>query len=250
MFTQEEALALTLGLLLARRLMLVQSTAAIEGALAKIDRVLPESVRGRVQAVQGALSFTATQGADQPSDPGILLTISSAAQHNQRVWLRYQGFGVEESQRVVDPYGVVHHHGRWYVAGWCHLRQDVRTFRLDRIAEIQTLDEAFVRPTVFDCAEFVLQSLASFPSGWPVEVLLKVSEAEARRRIPSDFGRLEAVRNGVLLRTQADDLDWIARRLVNFGCPFWVRHPPELSDALRDVARRITRSAGRRRQLL
>src|SRR5437660_692589 len=55
MFNEEEALALILGLLASRRAGLLDAAPAIEGALAKIDRVLPDRLRGRVQAVQGAL---------------------------------------------------------------------------------------------------------------------------------------------------------------------------------------------------
>src|ERR1043166_9389139 len=58
MFTEEEALALIVGLLISRRVGFGDAAPAVEGALAKIDRVLPVRLRGRVQAVQGTLSFT------------------------------------------------------------------------------------------------------------------------------------------------------------------------------------------------
>ncbi len=54
MFT-EEARALTLGLLAAKRVGIAMTTPAVEGALAKIDHVLPEAVRERVQALQETL---------------------------------------------------------------------------------------------------------------------------------------------------------------------------------------------------
>src|SRR5260370_1288203 len=55
MFTEDEALAMPLGLLAARRLGLAVAAPAIEGALAKVDRVLPTTLRERVQAVQAML---------------------------------------------------------------------------------------------------------------------------------------------------------------------------------------------------
>ena len=54
MFNEEEALALILGLLASRRVGLLDAAPAVEGALAKIDRVLPDRLRGRVQAVIAA----------------------------------------------------------------------------------------------------------------------------------------------------------------------------------------------------
>jgi predicted DNA-binding transcriptional regulator YafY len=244
MFTEEEALALSLGLLVSRRLGLAEAAPAVEGALAKLDRVLPDQLRGRVQAVQGALAFTPLRGTNRPSDPATLIALTSAAQGTRRVHLRYRT-GDDLTERDIDPYGVVHHQGRWYVVGWCHLRDDVRMFRLDRIMGLEPRTELFARPADFDCAEYVLHSLATIPYGWPIEVLLELTLDEARRRIAPDTGTLEAVRDGVLLRTQADHLDWMARLLVQIGCPFRVVHPPELRDALREMARQIKRYARR-----
>src|ERR1700726_539497 len=67
MFTEDEALALTLGLLAARRLGMTMAAPAVEGALAKIDRVLPEALRERVQAVQETLVLTSISSERSPS---------------------------------------------------------------------------------------------------------------------------------------------------------------------------------------
>src|SRR5919108_3448877 len=79
MFNEEEALALILGLILSRRAGLTDSAPAIEGALAKIDRVLPDRLRGRVQALQGALAFTPLRESAMSSNPAALLMLSEAA---------------------------------------------------------------------------------------------------------------------------------------------------------------------------
>jgi predicted DNA-binding transcriptional regulator YafY len=205
---------------------------------------LPDRLRGRVQAVQGALTFTPLRGFGELTDPAALLAVSAAAQDNRRVWMRYQGTD-DQTERSIDPYGVVHHRGRWYIVGWCHLRDDVRMFRLDRVLAHQPLDETFARPLDFDCAAYVLDSLARVPWGWPVEVFLEISLDEARRRIPPDIGTLEETVGGVLLRTQADPLEWMARQLVLIDCPFRIEHPPELREAVRKLARQLSRQARR-----
>src|SRR5947209_16379363 len=61
MFTEDEALSLTLGLLASRRLGLTVTAPAVEGALAKIERVLPLELRGRVQAIQETLVLDFTR---------------------------------------------------------------------------------------------------------------------------------------------------------------------------------------------
>jgi predicted DNA-binding transcriptional regulator YafY len=244
MFNEEEALALILGLLASRRAGLLNAAPAVEGALAKIDRVLPDRLRGRVQAVQGTLAFTPLRGDSAASNPNVLLGISEAAQENRRVWLRYRA-GDDVTERTIDPYGVVVHRGRWYTVGWCHLRDDIRMFRLDRIMLLEPRNESFSKPLDFNCVDYVLQSLATIVWGWPIEVHLELSLEEARRRVAPDMGTLEPTRGGVLLRTQADALDFMARFLVQIDCPFRVLHPPELRDAVRQLAKRLSRYARR-----
>jgi predicted DNA-binding transcriptional regulator YafY len=244
MFNEEEALALILGLLAARRSGMLDAAPAVEGALAKIDRVLPDRLRGRVQALQGAVAFTPIRTIETGSNPAMLLTVGAAAQDSRRVWLRYRA-GEDVTEREIDPYGVVHHRGRWYAVGWCHLRQDVRMFRFDRMLTVEERDDTFMKPLDFNCVDYVLQSLATMQWGWPIEVLLDLPLTEARRRIAPDMGTLEARRRGVLFRTQGDALDYMARYLVQIDCPFRVLHPPELRDAVRMLGRRLAGYARR-----
>ncbi|UQZ85084.1 HTH domain protein [Paenibacillus konkukensis] len=49
-------------------------------------------------------------------------------------------------QRRVDPYGLVYWKGKWYIVGFCHLRGDVRSFRVDRIRALTRTDARFARP--------------------------------------------------------------------------------------------------------
>jgi hypothetical protein len=81
--------------------------------------------------------------------------------------------------------------------------------------------------------------------GWPIEVLLELPMEDARRRVAADMGTLEQTRDGVLLRTQGDALEYIARYLVQLECPFRVLHPPELREAVRQLSRQLARYARR-----
>src|SRR5690348_4993803 len=113
MFTEDEALALTLGLLAARRLGLTVAAPAVEGALAKIERVLPTALRERVQAVQETLVLDVTPAGVTPTTE-IVSTLSTAAQQGHRVWMRYQSWQSEPTERAVDLYGLVYRSGFWY----------------------------------------------------------------------------------------------------------------------------------------
>ncbi len=243
MFAEDEVLAISVGLLSVRRLGLAETAPAVERALAKLDRVLPPPLRRQVQGIQASLAFTPIRSPGAPTDSRIVLALSSAAREGRRVWLRHQAWQGEETRREVDPYGLVHHRGLWYLAGWCHLRNDRRLFRADRIVEVQPREQRFARPPDFDAVAFVLDSLARLPYGQRVEVLLDLTLQDARQRVPEDLALLQEAPGGVMLRLETDDFDWTARTLVGLGCRFTVIQPPELRDALRRLAQRLGEAA-------
>lgn len=247
MFTEDEALALTLGLLAAKRVGIAMTTPAVEGALAKIDRVLPEALRERVQAVQDTLVLNIASSDLSRSAPGgsVVLTFSAATQQEKRVWMRYRASQADETERAVDPYGLIFQAGLWYTIGYCHLRQDMRTFRLDRVLQAEQLDEHFTRPPGFDAIEQLRRSIASMPGTWKVEVLLEMPWEEAEREVSPNTAMLEQVPGGVLLSTYTQSLDWMANFLVSLRCPLVVREPAELREALRERAAEIVAQAER-----
>jgi predicted DNA-binding transcriptional regulator YafY len=238
MLTDDEALAITLGLLAARKLGLSVAAPSVEGALAKVERVLPPAVRERVGAVQATL-LTDLQPARAMPAGDVLVTLSAGVREGRRVWIRYAAFSGAETEREIDPYGVVFVTGRWFTAGYCHLRCDRRVFRLDRIQAAELRDATFAHPAGFDPLGYVQASLARTPGTWTVEVLLRTTPADARDRVSPTVATLEETAGGVLFRCAAQDLGWIARLLVSLDCPLVVRDPPELRDELRRLADRV-----------
>lgn len=243
MLTNDEALAITLSLLAARRQGVAAEPHLIEGALAKIERVLPESLRLRLQAVQDAVAFVPAPTTPQPPGETLLLT-SAAVKQQQHLHLRYQSRG-EETARLVDPYGIVSHWDQWYLVGWCHLRQAVRVFRLDRIVSALVEATTFTRPPNFDSLHHVLESLATTPRGWLVEILMEMTVAEARRHLPPGSAIFEESDDGVIMRLYSIDLRVTARYLLWLDCPFVIRRPPELRTIILTIAAEVTASANR-----
>jgi predicted DNA-binding transcriptional regulator YafY len=239
MFTNEEALGLALGLLAARTLGLVGVAPAVEGALAKLERVMPEALRGRVRNLEETVSIALARPAT-PADSETLLTLAAAVGERRRVRLRYRSGWAGESERMVDLYGVMQQEGYWYAAGHCHLRGGMRLFRLDRILGTELLDDTFARPAGLDSPEAVLSAVANTPGDeWSVEVLLETSAEDARWQLPSIGMALEQAEGGTLLRCSTWSLDWIARALAGLDCSFIVRRPGELRDALEWRAEKI-----------
>jgi proteasome accessory factor B len=95
------------------------------------------------------------------------------------------------SRRDVDPYAMVYREGAWLVVGWCHLRQEIRSFRVDRIHEAAMAPKPkspdFERPPDFDVKTYATRSPWTFTSEPPEEVQLALS-AEAAEVANEDFG--------------------------------------------------------------
>lgn len=235
LFTDDEALAIMLGLLAARRLGLVSSASTVEGALAKVERVLPQDVRARIAAVQQTATFDPVRGVTLPTTDTVM-SVAAAVNDQQRIMIQYASAQGEETERAVDLYGLVHLMGRWYAPGFCHLRRDLRLFRLDRIRQITPNAETFQRPPHFDPLGFVHDALAVAPNAWHVEALLHTTLEEARREIPAYEAALEPSGDGVIFRANVECLDSAARYLVRLGFRFEVRKPTELCAVLQELA--------------
>ncbi|MGQ4807229.1 3'-5' exonuclease DinG [Candidatus Entotheonellaceae bacterium PAL068K] len=68
-------------------------------------------------------------------------TLQDALQTGKLLHLRYQGSNGAQTTRVVRPLELSYERGRGYLRAFCHLRQEERNFRFDRIVEIQMLTE-------------------------------------------------------------------------------------------------------------
>jgi predicted DNA-binding transcriptional regulator YafY len=241
MLTDDEAVAVVLGLLAGERLGL--STG--DTALAKIQRVLPAPLRERTDAVRRTLGFTAPSRPPSGAAPAaaVLLALGEAAARRRRVQLAYRSWRGQDSIRELDPYGLVLHAGKWYVTGYDHAQAEVRTFRMDRILDVRLGPDSFEPPPDFDAVGQVSRALAAVPYAHEVEVVFATTLDEARRRIPPMVAALSEVDSGVLMLARAERLDGMAQMLAGLGWPFVIRRPDELRDAVRALAARLVEDA-------
>lgn len=249
MLSDDEALAVTLGLHAARRMGLALAAPAVEGSLAKLERVLPAPVRARLEGVLATLVTDLPGPSAKASSPqaAVVATLGEAIQEDRRVRLRYADWKGELTEREVDPYGIAYVSGRWFTVGWCHLRQDLRMFRLDRVRACELLAAGFTPPENFDALAYVHRSLALSPACWDIEVRLSLPLAEAATLVPPVFADLAPdtcdPEGHTCLCCTANDLDFVARQLMNLCCDIEVVAPPELADAFAGLAERATRIA-------
>jgi predicted DNA-binding transcriptional regulator YafY len=233
MLRDDEAVAVVLGLLATK------TSDAVDSALTKINRVLPSTLRRQVEALEETLAFTrAPSGV--PVDAGAVLLLADAIRRRRRLQCAYRTFAGDESERELSPYGIVVHSGRWYLAAYDHTRDDLRTFRVDRMWRTAVAGaDALPPPEGFDAVAYVARSLASTPWTWEVEVLLDLPLDLAAQRIPPTLAEVVDDPAGTLLRMHVDSLDWMASVLAGLGCDFSIRQPDELRASVQGLAERL-----------
>jgi predicted DNA-binding transcriptional regulator YafY len=243
MLGDDEAVAVALGLIAAGR----QGLSSAEGALAKIQRVLPEALRRRVQALESTLGFTMPPTVGSPVAGQTVLLLADTIRRRQRVCARYRSFEGEETDRELSPHGLVVHSGRWYLAAHDHARRDLRTFRVDRMSRVSAVDRsAIAPPDGFDPVEHVSRSLARVPWPWEIEVLLDLPLDQAAQRLPGALAELLDANGRTLLRMRVSSLDWMAGLLAGLGCDFTINRPEELRASVGRLADRLARTASDR----
>ena len=164
-----------------------------------------------------------------------------AAHERKQLAIEYQSYTNEITERVIDPYGIAVHTGIWYAAGYCHLRHDLRTFRLDRIRSVHLTDDTFERPKDFDVLGHVLDSIAQQPGSWTIEIRMKTTFDEARRIFPAYMALLAMEGDEVVMRCYTSQLDWMAQWVLRIPCPFVIVQPVELRQLAREAAEKVMR---------
>ncbi|NMR18826.1 YafY family protein [Cellulomonas fimi] len=248
MLTDDEAVAVVLGLRAAERAGLATTDhAATANALAKVSRVLPRALGQRIDSLLSTAQFTTPARPSAPAGAGAdtLLDLAWAAHARRTVVIAYTAWDGQESQRELDVYGLVFHFGRWYATGHDHGRDDVRTFRLDRIASVRQGDGSYAVPADFDATTQVVSGIAAVRWSHEVSVVLRTTLAEAGERLPPSVGQLSEHRDGVLLEARVEHLDGMARMLAGLGWDFEVITPDALRDEVLALSDRLRVSAVR-----
>jgi predicted DNA-binding transcriptional regulator YafY len=249
MLTDDEAVAVVLGLIAAGRIGLTAETPAAAAAEAKVSRVLPAPLAERLAALRQSLGFTmrAAAGHEAPGSD-ILLVLGSATRSHQRVTITYRTRADEVGDRDLDPYGLVFHSGRWYAVGHDHRSGEIRSFRADRIDAITPTGRRFRPPEGFDAVEHLNRQWATRGYRWQVEVLIEGDLAAVRRRVPASVAELTQTDHGLLMRCRAERLDGMAQMLAGLGRPFTVLAPHELRPAVAEYAARLAEWSARTAQ--
>jgi proteasome accessory factor C len=170
-----------------------------------------------------------------------LRTLVTAAKKRERVELTYASASRHQAEtRPVDPYGIVHHAGEWYVVGFCHKRGDVRTFRIDRIASLRPIGETFERPADFDLDAYRRERLY-VPSADAINVRIELDPL-AVTRIGANWpvGEVTTRDDGSAeLLIDCEGFEWVTGWVLGLGRHAHIVGPADARAAMRERIDRL-----------
>ncbi|WP_330277229.1 WYL domain-containing protein [Lentzea sp. NBC_00516] len=235
----DEAVAVAVGLRTASGFENIGETAV--RALLKVEQVLPSALRHRVAALEIA---TVPHTSPAPAvDAGLLTLVGTACRDRQRIRFGYVGHTGEESQREAEPHRLVTWGRRWYLVAWDLVREDWRTFRLDRMS-VRTPFGARFTPREIpggDAGAFVAARVAD---RWPVQGVVRLSVPASAAVGWRSYGEVLAVdETSCHVRVGGETMDDVVFMLASITVEFEVVSPPELATALLRAADRFRRAA-------
>jgi predicted DNA-binding transcriptional regulator YafY len=245
LITNEEAFALSLGLRALRQIGLSAFAPATEGALAKLGRVLPEALRESVQTVEEVVAIEPGPWVVSTSVDSVIRA-ATAIRGCRRLRFAYQSRSEENSRREINPYAVIHTDGRWYLIGYCLLRKDLRTFRLDRASNLEVRTATFQRPPKFDAHAHLKQSMPFIQSGYQIDIWIDMPAEQAGRVFAPFRVATESEHGGTRVRCGRDNLRMFAAMLLSIGCRTVIREPKELRATFKDMAKLAEQTAKNR----
>jgi len=234
-----ELFALTLG---ARMLEAYAGSAYaldLRSAITRLTERLPEQTWLDLQQIaEDRLVFRS--GAETNLNLDVWQQLEEACRGSKQVWMSYYTASRNAtSERVLDPYLLHIYRGtNPYVIGWCHKRDEVRWFRVDRIRELKLLEDGFERKPDFNAKDHLEMIFQHEVGGVPVTVRIwfdaKVAPYIRERRWHPTQELQEHEDGAVTLQMVVRGMNDVKRWVLGYGRGARVLEPPELVAMVRD----------------
>ena len=179
-FTLTELMSLHLGRHLLVPLRGTPVGEAIHTALEKVSATLGPAAKAFLTSLDRSISARTVQAKDYSHASETLRALQHALQERHTVEAKYHSFGRDTvSSRRLDPLHLWYQQGGIYLAAYCHTRQQVLTFALERFRQVRVTEDTFGAPREFNLDRYLEGSFGIF-RGEPVRVALRFSRQVAR----------------------------------------------------------------------
>lgn len=144
MFTREEASSFIAAEKLMEKFTDKELQSYYTSAAFKLKAVLQSSDKDWVSTIESNILMQPTGKLFNEKAPNTLAVLFRSIAEKTQIILVYQAIEADDAtERLIEPVGVFHENDNWYTLGFCHLRNDYRQFRTDRIHQIKTTEKPF-----------------------------------------------------------------------------------------------------------
>jgi predicted DNA-binding transcriptional regulator YafY len=234
--TFEEALALIYGIkLLEKQRGPIQAGTELKE---KLLELLPNQLRHEIEDYQKQFEVSANSAIDYSKAGGLFKRLNEAIRQQQNLAMEYYSFASGElKNRIIDPYQIVYRDGFWYLVAYCHLREEIRLFRVDRIRKLDFTDGHFTKSEAFDLESY-LGSAWQMERGAEYTFSVRFWGAAARYLRETRFHPsqriLETSDGSLLFTAKACGLKSVTRWVLQFGGEAEVLEPVELRETVKN----------------
>lgn len=153
-FAFDEAMALLYGIKLAERQRgLFRVPVNLKQ---KLISLLPRNLSEEMENIQERLEVSSGQTGDYAGKGELFRDLNQAIKNNRVIRMEYYSFARDElTTRDVEPYQLVFSEGFWYLVAFCHQREEIRLFRVDRIKQLEETGAGFELPPQFNYEDYM-----------------------------------------------------------------------------------------------
>ncbi|MGI9657866.1 MAG: helix-turn-helix transcriptional regulator [Gaiellaceae bacterium] len=240
LLSDDEAVAIAVGLRTAGDQPIAGIGDSAMGALVKVGQLLSPTLQRQVESIAGGADVLPSPTA-RPVALGTLTALARASRDAERVRFDYRGWDSDPTERHVEPHDVVPLDRRWYLLAWDLERDDWRCFRLDRIEDPRSTNRAFARRTLpaVDATTYIRETIAELKAVHHVTLVVETPIDSVRRHI-GPWATAEDLGDGATrIEMRIPDLGWAALMLAMTRAEIRSVEPPELRSFLHVLAHRF-----------
>jgi proteasome accessory factor B len=243
-FNLTEALSLLLLVHKARTAVTFPFKKAALIAALKIENNLPANIRKYCDTALKHISSRPIPHVSTPNLDKIFAQLHNAISKKQKVKIKYNSFYEKQViETELSPYHLMHNKRAWYVMGLSAMHNSVRTFKLNRIAQIAILDKCFVEDETFDPEEQLSKAWSMIPEGRIYNIKL--------RFMPKVAGNVTEVRwhstqkvthnpdGSAIMEFRVDGLNEICWWILGYGDQVQVLAPKAMRKKIIDIAKKM-----------
>ena len=205
----------------------------LESGLAKVYNSLPEFLKSSMGSYIKNYEIISDPFVELEEHQPKFDKLKEAINEEKKIEVSYYSMSSNQTtERKLDPYNLFFNNGAPYLYAYCHLREEKRIFRIDRIKELQLTVETFKLPADFSLAEELDNAWGVEQGKEEMEVRVKFT-GRAARFVPeyhwSDKQEIEDIsENEIVFKVKTSSREEIKKWILGYGAEAEVLQPKDL----------------------